>query len=45
MKGTILQAKLIERGKIEVERSYIALDGKNGTWLVDVSPPMMSFAF
>ena len=31
MKGTILEVKLIERGKIEIERSCIALDGKNGS--------------
>jgi len=31
MKGTILEVKLIERGKIEVEQSYTALDGKNGS--------------
>ena len=31
MKETIPEVKLIERGKIEIERSCIALDGKNGS--------------
>jgi hypothetical protein len=34
MKGTMLEVKLLERGRIEVERSYTALDGKNGSGVV-----------